>query len=170
MHVLQLCQMLWWTPCSFPPGPAPVEAVRLLHRLGLFNCVFSLPALESRLGTSYGAPCCATMAAADMVVRALGLEVCMLPWPEVLSVRTYRMQYHEIAIKSGGYASRQAAGSAALRMTARRRSMDDKEMKHTRQSKPINHIALAAALAQGLQTFTESQCDAILFGLCQYKL
>ncbi|GLC34026.1 hypothetical protein PLESTB_000830000 [Pleodorina starrii] len=57
-------------------GPAPVEAVRLLHRLGLFTSVFALPpSLESRLGDGYGAPCCTTMAAADAIARSMGLEL-----------------------------------------------------------------------------------------------
>ncbi|GIL45308.1 hypothetical protein Vafri_2575 [Volvox africanus] len=57
-------------------GPAPVEAVRLLQRLGLFTAVFALPTpLESRVGSGYGVPCCTTMAAADSIVRALGLEM-----------------------------------------------------------------------------------------------
>ncbi|KXZ51707.1 hypothetical protein GPECTOR_11g156 [Gonium pectorale] len=57
-------------------GPAPVEAVRLLHRLGLFTTVFALPApLDTRLGGSYGGPCCATMAAADSLARALDLKM-----------------------------------------------------------------------------------------------
>ncbi|KAG2428655.1 hypothetical protein HXX76_011360 [Chlamydomonas incerta] len=57
-------------------GPAPVEAVRLLYRLGLFTTVFALPPpLDERLGTSYGGPCVTTMAAADANARALGLEM-----------------------------------------------------------------------------------------------
>ncbi|PNW70586.1 hypothetical protein CHLRE_17g726000v5 [Chlamydomonas reinhardtii] len=57
-------------------GPAPVEAVRLLHRLGLFPTVFALPPpLDARLGTGYGGPCVTTMAAADANARALGLEM-----------------------------------------------------------------------------------------------
>ncbi|GLI66087.1 hypothetical protein VaNZ11_009809 [Volvox africanus] len=57
-------------------GPAPVEAVRMLQRLGLFTAVFALPmALESQVGGGYGVPCCTTMAAADNIVRALDLEM-----------------------------------------------------------------------------------------------
>ncbi|PNH11388.1 CCA tRNA nucleotidyltransferase, mitochondrial [Tetrabaena socialis] len=57
-------------------GPAPVEAVRLLQSLGLFPAVFALPPpLDARLGTGYGAACCSTMAAADGVVRGLGLQL-----------------------------------------------------------------------------------------------
>ncbi|GIL78763.1 hypothetical protein Vretifemale_8171 [Volvox reticuliferus] len=57
-------------------GPTPVEAVRLLQRLGLFTAVFALPAsLLSRVGNGYGVPCCTTMAAADRIIRALGLEM-----------------------------------------------------------------------------------------------
>ncbi|KAG2449718.1 hypothetical protein HYH02_005245 [Chlamydomonas schloesseri] len=57
-------------------GPAPVEAVRLLHRLGLFTTVFALPPpLDERLGGGYGGACVTTMAAADANAQALGLEV-----------------------------------------------------------------------------------------------
>ncbi|KAG2501325.1 hypothetical protein HYH03_001118 [Edaphochlamys debaryana] len=57
-------------------GPAPVDAVRLLHRLGLFPTVFALPPpLPERLGEAYGAPCVACMAAADGLARSLGLQL-----------------------------------------------------------------------------------------------
>ncbi|GFR42511.1 hypothetical protein Agub_g3403 [Astrephomene gubernaculifera] len=57
-------------------GPAPTEAVRLLHRLGLFPTVFALPPpLDGRLGPSYGGPCCVSMGAAEQLQRDLGLEL-----------------------------------------------------------------------------------------------
>ncbi|EFJ52690.1 hypothetical protein VOLCADRAFT_85925, partial [Volvox carteri f. nagariensis] len=57
-------------------GPSPVDAVRLLHRLGLFTSVFGLPpSLQSRLGSAYGGPCCTSMAAADGIACALGLQM-----------------------------------------------------------------------------------------------
>ncbi len=53
-----------------------MEAVRLLHRLGLFPVVFALPApLDSQLGQGYGAPCCTTVAAASALQAAMGVEV-----------------------------------------------------------------------------------------------
>lgn len=53
-----------------------MEAVRLLHRLGLFTVVFALPPpLDSQLGPGYGAHCCTTVAAASALQAAMGVEV-----------------------------------------------------------------------------------------------
>jgi hypothetical protein len=63
-----------------PPfaGPAPVESVRLLQRLGLFSSVFSVPPpLSPALADAVGPRSTSLMAAADSLASSLSLQVAM---------------------------------------------------------------------------------------------
>ena len=62
-------------PAACRAGPAPVRAVADIQRLGLFPAVFAAPpTLQAALGSGYGAPCAAAMAAADALMRAWSPE------------------------------------------------------------------------------------------------